>query len=249
MKEIDITRAIIEEHHAKLMDHLENDVVIVGAGPAGMCAAYYLAKNGVKTAIFEKRLAIGGGIWGGAAGYGMVVTEEDDILSEMGVGSKKVGELFVADSVEFALALGEKAVHAGAKIFNLIECEDVIIDENRVAGVVLNSTAINLGKLHVDPFCVAAKYVVDASGHPAEVIQKMKEKGVPGADKKLGEGPMQVEISEREVVAQTGEFFPGVYLTGMSVCTAYNIPRMGPIFGGMLKSGRKVAEMLIEKLK
>ena len=34
-----------------------------------MVAGYYPAKNGVKTAIFEKKLSIGGGIWGGAMGF------------------------------------------------------------------------------------------------------------------------------------------------------------------------------------
>ena len=28
-----------------------------------------------------------------------------------------------------------------------------------------------------------------------------------------------------------------------------NTPRMGPIFGGMLMSGKKVADMIIERLK
>lgn len=63
--ETDISRAIIEEYNKRLLEHLENDVVIVGAGPAGLAASYYLAKAGIKTTILEKRLSIGGGIWGG----------------------------------------------------------------------------------------------------------------------------------------------------------------------------------------
>jgi len=31
--ETDISRAIIEEYNRRLLEHLENDVVIVGAGP------------------------------------------------------------------------------------------------------------------------------------------------------------------------------------------------------------------------
>ncbi len=248
MKETDITRAIIAEHHEKLMNHLENDVVIVGGGPAGMTAAYYLAKEGIKTIILEKRLAIGGGIWGGAAGYGMVVTEETDIIEEMGMRYKQVGDLFVVDSCEFSLCLGERAIHAGAAFFNLTYFEDVVIRDDRVVGVVVNGTAIHLGQLHVDPYCIIAKYVLDGSGHPAEVISMMQKKGVEMPGVKLGEGPMQVDVSERDVVEKTGEFYPGVFLAGMSVCTCYNIPRMGPIFGGMLKSGKKAAEMIIEKL-
>ena len=63
MKEIDITKAIYEEYSRKLLGHLENDVVVVGAGPAGLTAGYYLAKSGIKTAILEKKISIVGGIW------------------------------------------------------------------------------------------------------------------------------------------------------------------------------------------
>jgi len=49
-------------------------------------------------------------------------------------------------------------------------------------------------------------------------------------------------------VERTGEVFPGLYVTGMAVSTAYGIPRMGPTFGGMLYSGKKVASLLKEKL-
>jgi ribulose 1,5-bisphosphate synthetase/thiazole synthase len=69
MIEIDISRAILEEYNRRLLEHLENDVVIVGGGPAGLAAGYYLATAGIKTTVLEKKLAIGGGIWGGAAGY------------------------------------------------------------------------------------------------------------------------------------------------------------------------------------
>ena len=67
-------------------------------------------------------------------------------------------------------------------------------------------------------------------------------------DKGIQEGFMDVEKAETGVVEKTGEFYPGLFVTGMSVCAVYGIPRMGPIFGGMLKSGKKAAQMIIEKL-
>ena len=60
MIETDISRAILEAYQRKLLNHLENDVVIVGAGPAGLTAGYYLAKAGIKTAIIERKLSTGG---------------------------------------------------------------------------------------------------------------------------------------------------------------------------------------------
>ena len=35
MIETDISRAIIDEYHRRVVDHLQNDVTVVGAGRAG----------------------------------------------------------------------------------------------------------------------------------------------------------------------------------------------------------------------
>jgi len=246
--EIQISRAIIEQFSEKLLNRLENDVVIAGSGPAGLTAAYYLAKNGVKTTVIEKKLAIGGGLWGGAAGFNEIVLEDSEILDEIGIPSKKKNGLTIADSVEFATTLCSKAIAAGTVVFNLMEVEDIIVKKNAVCGIVVNGTAIRLAKLHVDPFCISAKFIVDATGHPAELVALLKNRKEDFHIKKIGEGYMDVEASEAGVVEKTGEIFKGLYVAGMSVCSAYNLPRMGPIFGGMLKSGKKVAELINARL-
>ncbi|MBN1871875.1 MAG: NAD(P)-binding protein, partial [Candidatus Omnitrophica bacterium] len=64
LDEIKISRAIIENYNSKLLEYLDVDVAIAGAGPAGMVAAYYLARKKRKVAIFEKKLSCGGGMWG-----------------------------------------------------------------------------------------------------------------------------------------------------------------------------------------
>ena len=245
MKETDISRAIITEYNKKLLEHLENDVVIVGAGPAGLIAAYYLGSAGVKTAVLEKRLSIGGGIWAGAAGYSTVVFEEKEILDELNITTRKEKNLYIADAIEFATALGYKAKKAGAEIFNLTEAEDIILKTDAVEGVVVNSTHLKMAGLPVDPFCISSKYLIDATGHPAEVVAMLKERKPELFPNKIKDGFMDVEASEAGVVEKTGEVYPGLYITGMSVCAVYNLPRMGPIFGGMLKSGKKVAELII----
>jgi len=51
LDEIVISRAIIEDFTRDFLEHLEVDVAIVGAGPAGMTAGYYLAKK-KKSRIF-----------------------------------------------------------------------------------------------------------------------------------------------------------------------------------------------------
>jgi len=63
--EATITRNIIEKAAKDWIDLSEVDVVVVGAGPSGLTAAYYLAKAGLKTVVFERKLSFGGGIGGG----------------------------------------------------------------------------------------------------------------------------------------------------------------------------------------
>ena len=249
MIETEISKAILQEYNRRLSEHLENDVVIVGAGPAGLTAGYYLAKAGVKTAVIERKLSIGGGIWGGAAGYNVVVTQDKEIPDEFGMTSKKQKGLYVFDSIGFAAALAYKAIKAGAQIFNLTEAEDVIIKTDAVEGVVVNHSAITIAKLHVDPFCIASKYLVDATGHPAEVVNMLIKRKPKLFPKGIQESFMDVETAEAGVVEKAGEIFPGLYVAGMSVCAVFGLPRMGPIFGGMLKSGRKVAELINEKMQ
>ena len=62
LQETVITRAVVESFTAKFLSHIENDVVIVGAGPSGLVLGTYLARAGVKTALYEKKLSPGGGI-------------------------------------------------------------------------------------------------------------------------------------------------------------------------------------------
>ena len=244
MEEYNISRSILEDYTQRLFNMLQTDVAIIGAGPSGLTAAYYLSKAGIKTAVFDKRLSIGGGIWGGAAGYSSISVKEKDILDEIGVRTKKKRGNYLARSIEFATGLCYRAVQSGAEIFNLIKFEDLIIKRGKIEGVVLNSSTISMAKLPVDPFCVCAKRVVDATGHEAEVVSILKRKVRDFSIKEPGEGPLDVARSEKALVEKTGEVYPRVYLTGMSVCAAYNLPRMGPVFGGMLQSGKKVAELI-----
>jgi ribulose 1,5-bisphosphate synthetase/thiazole synthase len=65
LDEIVITQAIIESYLKDFIKYSDVDVAIVGAGPSGMVAAKYLADAKLKVVIFERRLSIGGGIWGG----------------------------------------------------------------------------------------------------------------------------------------------------------------------------------------
>ena len=50
---------------------------------------------------------------------------------------------------------------------------------------------------------------------------------------------LDVAEGERMVVEGTREIYPGLYVCGMASSAVAGTPRMGPIFGGMLLSGKK----------
>lgn len=256
LDEIKISKAIIESYNAKLIDALNVDVAIVGAGPAGMCCAYYLAKQGKKVAIFERKLSVGGGMWGGGIMFNEIVFQEKAkaILDEFEVRTRLYEKnYYLADSLETVSTICSKTIKAGVKIFNLISAEDVMIRENRICGLVLNWTAVQMANLHVDPITMAANFVVDATGHAAEVARIAERKsGISlktSSGKVNGEQSMWAEEGEETIVKNSKEVAPGLYVCGMCANAVYGAPRMGPIFGGMLLSGKKVAGEIENKLK
>jgi len=257
MDEIIISKAITESYIEDLLAAMELDVAIVGAGPAGMTAAYYLAKEKVKTALFERKLSVGGGIWGGGMMFNKIVVQPEgkEILDEFGITTTEYQKgYYVSNAVEVASTLCSLAVKAGARIFNLISVVDVVIREaDRVSGLVLNWSPVSMANLHIDPLAIRSKLVIDATGHDCEICRLVTEK-VGGklrtaTGKIMGEKSMWAEVAEKKVPENTKEVYPGLIVAGMAATAVFGSPRMGPIFGGMLLSGRKAAKLAIELLK
>lgn len=251
-----ISTAIVRRYSAKLEAALNLDVAMVGAGPSALVAARDLARAGFKVAIFEKRLAPGGGTWGGGMLFNEVVVQDSalDILDSFGIRHLAVpgaAGFHTLDSVELASALIYGAVNAGAEIFNSTSVEDLIFKEGKVGGLVINWTSVGRLELPVDPLTVTSKVIVDGTGHPSEIIRLASEKAQIKLDtatgKIMGERPMWVESGEASTVENTKEYFPGLFACGMSANNTGGGYRMGPIFGGMLMSGRKVAKLIAEK--
>jgi len=247
---------LIWEYTAKdwLENIIKNDVTIVGAGPSGLTASKYLAEKGLKTVIIEKRLSFGGGIGGGGMLLHKVVLGEEakQILDEMNIKAVKADEgLYVVDTYELMTKLAYNAIEAGAKIVYGLQVDDVIYRDNppRITGVVVLWSAIPLSGLHVDPLFIESKAVVDATGHEAQVISIASKKNPSLNISVMGERSAYAELAEKLVVDYTGRIIPGLYATGMSVAAIYNLPRMGPIFGGMLLSGKKIAEIIYNDIK
>lgn len=258
--DLSISKSIIESYMEKLLGSLSVDVALVGAGPSNLIAGYYLAKEGFKAVIFESKLAPGGGMWGGGMMFNEIVIQDDalHIIEEMGIAYRPKGDgYYMMDSVESSSTIISKCVKAGTVIFNLIKATDVLFREEngqpRVSGLVISWSPVeNLG-LHVDPLGIKASYVVDGTGHPAEicriVIRKMNVKLNTKTGDVIGEMPLWAEKGEQFTVDNTKEIFPGLFVAGMAANNAFGGPRMGPIFGGMILSGRKVAEIISLKAK
>ena len=251
MEEVIISRAIIESFNKDLLDSLDVDVAIAGAGPSGLICAYYLAKQGFKVAIFERHLRVGGGLPGGGMMFNRIVIQEEacGIMDEFGINMDKYkDDLYIADSLETISTMCSKTIKAGVKIFNLINVEDVVIRKDKVTGLVLNWSAVSWSKLHVDPLAVKSKAVVDATGHDTEVCKIGEKKIGPELNtetgKVIGEKSMWAEVGEGQIVDNTKEVYPGLVVCGMAANAVFGSPRMGAIFGGMFISGKKAAETI-----
>lgn len=124
-------------------------VAIIGAGPAGLSCAYYLAIDGYKVTVFEKQEKLGGMLTLGIPSFRLekdVVNAEIDILREIGVEFKtgvEVGKDVSLDELRnqgfkaFYLAIGAQA---GRKLN--IEGEDA---KGVITGVEFLRN-VNLGK-------------------------------------------------------------------------------------------------------
>lgn len=250
--EFEVSKAILEAYHDKFGKALCSDVVLVGAGPSGLVAAWRLAQANLNVVVLEKRLSPGGGIWGGSLGMNEVVIQKQalDILKEAGVRFRSNGNLFTADAMELASALCLKALHAGATMLNLMTAEDLCLRGGRVTGVVANRSLLG-ENLPIDPIAFSTRAVIDATGHEAVLANCLQRRGLLKNNPVglPGEGPMDASSGEKFVESSVAELYPGLWMTGMSVCTSMGGPRMGPIFGGMLLSGIRVANLVLLALK
>ena len=140
MIEKEVSKGIISTYFEKMEKCLDLDVAIVGGGPSGIVAAYYMAKAGLKVALFDRKLSPGGGMWGGAMMFNQLVIQKEAlaIIKDFDINYEQYNDdLFTADSIESTSALLYKAVHAGATIFNCYSVEDVVFKNNIVSGVVV----------------------------------------------------------------------------------------------------------------
>ena len=69
----------------------DEKIAVIGAGPAGLSCAYYLALDGYDITVFEKETVLGGMLYMGIPSFRLekdVLNAEIDVLKKLGVKFK-----------------------------------------------------------------------------------------------------------------------------------------------------------------
>src|SRR5437773_9423136 len=203
VSEKEITRTIADMFNETMREYTDSDVIIIGAGPAGLTAGRDLARVGVRTLIIEQNNYLGGGYWLG--GYMMnpvtVRAPAQKIWDELGIPYKKVSEgLYLTPGPHAVSKLIAAACDAGVKFLNLTKFDDLVLKNGRVSGIVVNwmpVSALPRNITCVDPIALESKMVIDASGHDSVAVKRL-------VDRKLvewkGMDPMWVDDGENRGV-------------------------------------------------
>ena len=142
IRDIEITKRIVERFTQEFLSNVQVDVAIAGAGPSSLTAARLIAQAGKKVAVFERRLSVREGMWGGGMMFPVIVVQPagSRLLSDVGVSLREEGGYYTANSVESVTKLCSAAIDAGASIYTCMAVEDVVLVDQRVTGFVLNWT-------------------------------------------------------------------------------------------------------------
>lgn len=202
----------------------DEKIAIIGAGPAGLSAAYYLAERGYYPTVFEKNEMPGGMLRYGIPSYKLekdVIEAEIDVMREMGVEIKsgiEVGKDITLDELRaqgykaFYIAIGCSAGRRPGVVNDTAEGTMTAIDYLREANTG-NTTytgkvvVVGGGNVAIDASRVSAR-----SG-ASEVIQLCleSEKEMPASDEEVREatedgvtikngwGPKEVLVSDGKV--------------------------------------------------
>jgi len=218
------------------------DVAIVGAGPSGLTAGYFLAKNGLDVVILEKGSVLGSkNIYGGRI-YSHVLnryfpefkkeapierwvrkeqlyfmTKDSAVKLEFFADDGFLEESFTAHLTKFVQWLGKKAEDTGALIANGVRVDSLIIDNGNVKGVIAGED-----KLEAD-------YVIIAEGANTVLLDNLNLKPITR--------PEEVALGVKEVFRLDSEKINerfGVSDDEGVAALLVGYPSFGAIGGGFL---------------
>lgn len=134
------------------------DVLVVGGGPSGVCAAVAAAKNGAKTVLVERYGTLGGMLTLGHVGPVMGRVAPGTLGAEilrMGKSRMPLGRV-APDIEEMKTSLTEWVMASGAEVLLQCAAADVILENNVIKGIIA-ATPMGLQ-------AIKAKIVIDATG-------------------------------------------------------------------------------------
>ncbi|KIJ17836.1 hypothetical protein PAXINDRAFT_9774 [Paxillus involutus ATCC 200175] len=242
IEEAQVSRAMIKRYFEMMYERTVSDVVIVGAGSAGLSCAYHLATSrpDLKVTILEANVAPGGGAWlGGQLMTPMVVRKPADrFLRELAVAYEDEGAFVVVKHAALftSTILSRVLALPNVVMMNATAVEDLIIrTDSRVSCM--------------DPNTITAPVVVSATGHDGPMGAFSAKRLVSaGLLKELGNmRGLDMNRAEPAIVNGTREVTPGLIMTGecMELSEHDGSNRMGPTFGAMMASGIKAAKEAI----
>lgn len=258
VKEAEVSREMTTRYMKDMYDFADTDVIIAGAGSAGLVAAYELSKHpNVKVALIEQSVAPGGGAWlGGQLFSAMIVRKPADaFLDELDIPYEETEHhVVIKHAALFTSTVMSKLLRApNVKLFNATAIEDLIVKKGRVSGVVTNWTLVTLNhgtQSCMDPNVMEGKVVISACGHDgpmgASGVKRLQNIGM--VEHVPGMGCLDMGTAEDAIVHGTKEIVPGMIVCGMEVAELEGAPRMGPTFGAMMISGQKAAHLALECL-
>ena len=107
-------RYVPEKVVQSLVGEFDEKIAIIGGGPAGLSAAYYLAEMGYKPTVFEKNKKLGGMLTYGIPSYKLekdVIEAEIDVIRQLGAEIKTGVEVGKDITIEQLKAEGYKAFY------------------------------------------------------------------------------------------------------------------------------------------
>lgn len=267
IREAEISRAMTKRYFKDLDEHADTDVVIVGAGSAGLAAAYELSKYpDVKVALIEQNVAPGGGSWlGGQLFSSMCIRKPAHrFLDELEIEYEDEGNFVVVKHAALVTStlLSKVLAAPNVKLFNATAVEDLIVKQDdsvpggrKVAGAVTNWTLVSLNhdtQSCMDPNVIESKVMISSTGHDgpmgASGVKRLARLGMVGSTIP-GMGALDMNTAEDAIVKGTREIVPGMILCGMEVAELAGSPRMGPTFGAMYISGFAGAHIALNSLR
>ncbi|SCV03452.1 LAMI_0H08262g1_1 [Lachancea mirantina] len=156
IRESTVSRAMTSRYFQDLDKYAVSDVIIVGAGSAGLSAAYVIAKNrpDLKVCLVESNVSPGGGAWlGGQLFSAMIMRKPAHLfLQDLGISYEDEGDYVVVKHAALftSTVLSKVLEFPNVKLFNATAVEDLVTrpagqnGQVSVAGVVTNWTLVTM---------------------------------------------------------------------------------------------------------